>query len=285
MNPEIIYRDICRGYSEINWNGPIFIKHLDIVEQNSLVEVYDKALQDATTKLGRRLEADLTQELIQEGKWTALKEKSIKSCDEDIGELERSKKKISHASQIDSIYKAIEEFKDKKLQLLIEKYSHLTDTAESYASNISREHQILISCYKDKSFTELCFIDDFEYLDNFGTLFQKYYALDFSGDMLKKISISPFFWTLFTLSENFYDFFSIPFYKLTHNQANLLKYAQTYAKVASECGDLPKEYEGNAEKMIMWFFLRRNGGTSVEEEKEQQQQTSNKFRSLLESKR
>lgn len=283
MKPELLYRDICRGFSEIQWRGIVYVKHLDVVEFNSLSEVYDAALERAKG-LGCKTEATLTQEAIERGEWTALKERSIKSYDEDIALIEASKKKILHKDQINSIYDSVLELQKKKMELLIEKYAFLNNSVEAYANHALREQQIFLSCYKDAACNIKYFEEDFEYFKELPEFAAQYAASDLTNESLKKICIAPFFWTLFNLSEQPYNFFGIPLCKLTNNQASLLKYAQTYAKVASECTDLPPEFEGNCDKMLMWFFLRRNGGMSDEEEKQEQQKTANKFRAALNTK-
>jgi hypothetical protein len=256
-----IYHDICRGYSEITWEGPIFIKHLDLMDQSKLQDVYDQALRKAKDS-GARTENDIVKDLMANGKWPRLKEKSIKSCDEDIAQLELSKRKIKHLDQINGIYNAIEELKQKRIDLLTEKYSLIENSAEGFANYAQKEAQIAATCFRDVNFTNPAFGEDFEYLDkqSFNNLYNAYSSKDCSGEELKKLCIDPAFWTLFTLTENPYYFFGVPLYKLTINQAALLRYASNYCKIVSEISDLPEQFEGNPDKMVMYWYFKRNGG-------------------------
>lgn len=280
MTPEILYRDICRGFSEINWNGPVFIKHPDTFDANELSAVYDEALIRAKT-LGLKTEAELTQELILAGKWTRLKEKSISSCDEDIAQMELSKKKIVAQSQIDQIYDAILELKKKKSDLLNAKYAYFTVSAESYANMAYRDRQMFLTSFRDKALTKPAFDEEFEYIENFNELSSLFYVFDFGADNIKKICVSHFFSNLFNISTNLYDFFGKPLWTLTQNQSNLIRYAQTYAKVAHEINDLPPEYEGNADKILMWYFLRQNAGSTGDQEKQAQDALNAKLRATV----
>ncbi len=285
MKLELIYRDICRGYSELLLPEKVFVKHLNTLEESSLQEVYDTALQKAKD-LGALPESEIVKKLIQEGKWTDAKERSIKSCELDMAQLESSKKKIQDYHQIHGVYNAIEELRGKRLGLLEERYSLIKNSAEGFAANTMREQQMLMTCFKDLEFTEKKFNEEFEYFDAYKTndLYNSYYTLMsyFGGDYLKKLTINTFFWPLFTLSENPFDFFGIPLYKLTTNQGNLLRYGNNYAKVASETGDLPAEFEGNPDKIVMYWYWKRNGGDQA---KDEQQATANKFRQVLNSRK
>lgn len=272
MKPEIVYRDICRGYSE-DQEAPAYFKHLSVLETNSLADIYDKYLERSKT-LKLKSEKELTEELISEGKWTRLKETSIKSCEEDISRLEISKRKIDHESAIDSIYDAIQEYKDKRISLLTEKYNHIQVSAESYANTAAREHQLFISCFKDRELKTSYFIEEFEYCDFSGL---NYYNNEINTDDIKKLCISNFFVNIFMLSENLYNFFGVPLVQLTQHQINLLKYAQTYAKVASEVQDMPEKYEGNPDKMLMWFYLMRNQGGTFAQDKTAQEELNRKM--------
>ncbi len=285
MKPELVYRDICRGYSELAWDGPVFVKHIDLLEESVLQEIYNSALQKALN-LGAKSESQIIKELISAGSWTAMKETSIKSCETDIAQLEGSKRKICDIIQINGIYNAIEELKKKRLDLLEERHDLIKNSAEAFALGQMCEQKIIFTCFDDVNFVNKKFNDDFEYLESHksNNLYNLYYELmgNFGGDGLKQLTINDFFWPLFTLSENIADFFRQPLYKLTINQANLLRYASNYSKVTSEIGDIPEEFAGNADKMVMYWYWKKNGG---ERAKDDQKETTNKLRNMFNSRK
>ena len=58
---------------------------------------------------------------------------------------------------------------------------------------------------------------------------------------------------------------------------NLLKYAETFSKIATEISDF-KGYDENADKMLMYWYYVKNGG---EEEDSKKEQNVSKFRSQI----
>lgn len=276
MSPEVGYRDICRGYSEINWNGPAFIKHLTTEEHNEIVSHYDKQFERGRG-LDLPTEKEATEEMIAAGKWTRPKEKTFMSIDEDLSRYEMQKKKIQHFSQIDPLYNQIKELKDKRIRLLEDKYARMTLTAESYASSRARDYQIQLSCFRDKALTQPLFDEDFEYED-LSDFYGIYNSAEIGSDTLKKICVSFFFRNLYSVNENLFYLFHKPLYQLSMNQISLLRYAKTFSKVAEEAADYPKEFEGEADKILMWYYVRQNGGVSKEEEQAEQSKQVSKYR-------
>jgi hypothetical protein len=65
------------------------------------------------------------------------------------------------------------------------------------------------------------------------------------------------------------------------NQISLLRYAKTFSKVAEDAADYPKEFEGEADKILMWYYVRQNGGVSKEEEKGEQDKITAKMRATI----
>jgi hypothetical protein len=277
-NIKQIYRDICRGYSEVSWSGPVFVRHLDTIEMNEVLNKIEDYKNHAIVNLGLKTEDQLTKELIESGDWPVLKERSIKSCDEDIENLELSKKSINNEGQINDIYDAIEEYKEKKRSLLTEKYSMIKMSAELYAHKLGREYMAEISCYRDRGFTQP--IGSLEY-ENTEHLLNSLLSIDVSSDKLKEIAIQPFFFSLFTLSEDIYNFFGKPLYSLTYNQVNLLRCAKTYAQIAYETSDVPDKYASVPDKLIMWHILKKNSGTTEESAKQKGDELETKLKQTL----
>lgn len=278
-NTKQIYRDICRGYSEINWNGPVFVRHLDTLEMNDVTDKIEEYKLYGIQNLGLKSEDDLTAELIKSGKWPALKEKSIKSCDEDIDNLEVSKKNIKNEGQIDDIYDAIIEYREKKSKLIQEKYSLMPLSAELYAHKLGREYMAELSCFRDKEFTAP--VGPLEYEDSAEKLLNSLFSIDITADQLKEICIQPFFWSVFTMSEDISRFFGKPLYSLTYHQVNLLRCGKNYAQIAYETSDAPEKYAKIPDKLVMWNILKKNGGVTEEDAKREEDARQLKLQQTL----
>lgn len=281
MKPELLYSEICQGYSEIEWNGRCFIKHLTPVEQNSLQKYYDEAYQRALS-LGAKTEKEVTHDLIRDGKWSAAQEIAIENHEKDIERLELSKSKIKSLQQIDSIYDLLQYSRGKRIELLTEKSNLISSTAEIYADKELRSRQMIVSCFRDVEFKSRIFEDSsFDYINeiSFATLSNSFFSkiYDINADSLKELCVSKFFYNLFSLAEKSFDFFQIPVFKLTGFQVNLLKYAETFSKIATEISDF-KGYDENADKMLMYWYYVKNGG---EEEDSKKEQNVSKFRSQI----
>lgn len=278
MSPEGAYRDIVRGYSVLP-DSPIYVRHDNTEGFNLIQTEYDKAYKRATEELRLPTEKQETTRILSAGLWTDAKERTLASIDSDISRMELSKKKISHESQINPLYDAIEELRGKKADLWREKYSLFDHTAESYANHRARDYQIYNSCYRE-DLKEKYFSDPIEDID-FSRIYKKYNDLEINSNIIKKICVSHFFRNLFSISENIYYLFCKPFHELTVYQISLLRFSSTFSKVAEEAPDYSPEFEGNPEKILMWFYVRQNGGASREELEEEKKIQGDKFKALL----
>lgn len=283
MKSESIYADICKGYFELSYGGRCYVKHLTPVEQNALQEFYNESIERGVS-LGCKRESEIVDSLIREGKWSLAEERAIKSYDDNIAQLEKSKPKIKSLQQIDSIYDSIENYRSKKIDLLTKKYSLIYNSAEQYAETEFKNKQMVATLFRDLQFSIPVFSsqEEFDYSDGaeFRKLcadyFEKTYAI--GSDALKLLCVSPFFVNLFSIAGQPFNFFQIPVYKLTHFQVSLLKYAETFCKVVQESPNIPDEYLEIPDKILMYFYYIRNGGL---EEENKQQDSINKMRQAI----
>ncbi len=257
MKSEILYKEICQGYSERN---DIFVKHLTPIELSEIQEVYDEGLKRAVD-LGALPEAEIIKTLMREGVWSEDKEFEIRQLETSLDQLELSKKRIKSISEIDPLYDSIQQTKADLLTLFVER-QHLTSScAEIYAFNRMREKQSLVSCYQDRELTKPVNDEDLQV------------DLNINVDDLKKLCISSVFSSLWSLSDQPFNFFSIPIVKLTQNQVNLLRLAGTYSMAANRYS-YPVRFTGIADKILMHYLARENGALSEEEEKIQQKSST-----------
>lgn len=271
---EQIYSEICYGYSEIG--DGCRIRHLSFVEQSFLQKHYDEAFKWAK-QAGLKTEEEILNERHYDGSWPISKAMHLKSLQQKIDGLERSKPKVKTRAQIDSIFDSLCKLREESKTYIQEKYSFLNESAEMYADSRLRFHHILASVEKDghpfKTEEELDYYDSYNELEK--SYFIKLSVIN--PDNIKKICIESFFYNSFSLVESPSDFFGVPVFKLSTFQTSLLKLGQTFAKVATEISDLPKEYDKCPERMLMYWYFLQNGGKQVEEE---QENVSNKFKSL-----
>ena len=116
-----IFRDICRGYSEINFqNSPVYVKHISTQEQVDLDEVYQNEL-DRLIKKGLPSNKDRLDTIIKEGLWSNEDEIWISSQKDYILRMEESKKNIILKSQIDKQALQIKNAEQKLNEKLLEK--------------------------------------------------------------------------------------------------------------------------------------------------------------------
>ena len=272
---EQIYSEICDGYS-VGEN--LKFRHISFAEDSKLKRFYDEGLRKALN-LGLSLEKDELIKKVKSGLWSQAKELQIKTIRNQIDALERSKKNIKTFDQIDSIYDSIESDKAKLKELNIERFGVLKNTAENYAENYYRNYIIAETIILNNEKITIDALDEmgefeFSIIENF--FLTKNYNSNY--DNLKKICIKPFFYSIFNLSDKPFNFFLKPLYQLTIQQVNLLRTGETFAKIANEVPDLFPEYEGNPDKMLMFWYAVKNGAWEKHEELKQQ---GNKLNSLF----
>lgn len=268
---EQIYSEICQGYSE---NKSFRARHLSFVEESKLKKHYFVSL-DKYLSLGCKSEDSILDDLIRQNKWSLSKESHMKILRNQLEGLERSKSKIKSFDQIDPLYDNIEEIKKDIREISMERYSLLSESAEVKAESRLRFYTMAASIltfenggYKEIKEDFLDSLSDREFLEIESFYLIKMHNLTYEN--IKKICIDPFFYSSFTISDKPFDFFRKPLVELTTFQVTLLRIGETFSKVANEVPDLPKEYEGNPDKMLMFWYAVRNGAKEIEQKQKTQ---------------
>lgn len=247
-----IFADICRGYSEAEWNGPVYLKHLSHFEQVDLDSCYDEYFAIAVKKKLPKISEKL--EWLEKKKlWVRKNEGELATQKAYVANLEKTLKLLFLKSQIDEHKKTIEKEKQKYHEMVAEKDALLSLTCEKYAEQKMYNHYIYISFYKDKKLENKLFTSkEFDNLDESETddLFRIYIdtSSEFSEKNIKKLSVSSIFTTYFYVSEDNNNFFGKPMCYLSYNQLNLLYYANYFKQIIQNL-KIPDNIRDDAEKI------------------------------------
>lgn len=151
---------------------------------------------------------------------------------------------------------------EKRLDALLMKKDYLMgSTAEKYANQQSFHYQVINSFYKDDKLTQKLEIDDTsnEEYEELVKIYHKYQER-MGGDAIKKIAISPFFTSIFSMSgDNAYYFYGRPVVNLTNHQTNLFMWGRYFKSLMGQYGDrLPKDMNDNPDDMLEFFEITQN---------------------------
>lgn len=249
-----IYAEICRGYSEANWNNSvIFIKHLSVFEQTDIDNCYERELKRAIER-GIPTESDKLKFLEKRKIWTKKDEAELFREKDYLENLRKTRAKAAlklQANQIDSQIKESQQ----KINKIVSKRNHLIDiTAEKVAELKSQFEYIRLSFFTDRQLTIPLFnhndinkLDD----DDSNKLLELYIDCieRFKHDIVRKIAIKDFFTGSFYLcGDNIPAFFQKPMVSLTNYQVNLLNYGQYFKSIITQ-NDIPVEMLDDPEKL------------------------------------
>lgn len=259
-----VYSEIVRGHSSFKIKDQtIYIKHLDLVSQSPIDEVYDKHYNKAIEKGVPSLK-DRLNFLNEQEQWTNEDESKMKDAEAFIRGLKASKKNLYLKSQLDSQNQLIEEEEKKYFAKFSEKHGLVGTVAENYANKKLNEAYLLYSTYKDDACSRLYFSEE-EYDD----LDMKDFALVESGyqqclskfneQNLKKVALASFFQNIYMLAgDSMIDFFGKAAAQLTFYQVELLSYGSFFKAILSGQHKPPEELMDDPDKLIDWYTSSGN---------------------------
>lgn len=262
------YMEICRGYSSATWmKAPIFIKHLNVFDQTKIDQFRAEALRAALAR-GIKPENDILAYLEKKGLWTVKEAKELVQEEAYLENLRKTRSKIAFKIQADQLDKQIGEAERKIYQLAAKRSKLIGKTAERVADDKTQYEYVRLSFFKDVALTDPLFtLEDIGQLSDAESQAAMILYVDsinrFSQDVIKNISIQPFFTNYFYLcGEDLFNFFRRPIYELTMYQVNLLSYAQYYKAIMSQ-NDIPKDIAGNPDKIEDFVNRSRNAKNIV----------------------
>ena len=269
-----IYAEICRGYSESEWNGKVvYVKHLTAFGQTEIEVFQEKAVEDAL-KRGILSEEERIKWLIAKGLWSTKEDADITAEKSFVENLEKTLSIAALEIQRKQLRGQLKEGKERLDKLLEKKSQVIGLTAERVAEQRTQYEHVRLSFFWDVEMTTPIFTkDDIEQLSDGDsmTILVRYIDIinRFSATNLRKIAIQPFFTNYFHLcAEDIRSFFGKPIVELTSSQANLLAYGQYFRSIFTH-NDIPKEIETNPDKIEDFVTKTKNMKEMMSHVKEQ----------------
>lgn len=270
---KVVFSEILRGYTLVDSPsyGRVKIKHFNNFDSADL-DIKNKFFYEKAVSEGLPTREERIDFLLEENIWTEEKSKKILQLKSLLSGLKNSKSKVFLQSHIDHINKDILQNQAELSALELSKEELIGFCAESYASRRVNEHYMFNALLNEKG-DKLFSTEEFEELEESKVmeliaLYNKS-TQRFKSESLKKISVSPFFTSMFYLSENnAYSFFGKALVYLTFYQIELFGYGR-YFKSMIENSDSkpPEEISSNPEKLIEWFDSSKSAQEALDKGK------------------
>lgn len=270
---KVIFSEILRGFTLVDSEnyGKIRVKHFTNFDSAEL-DIKNKLYYDKALKEGLPTRNDRIDYLLKENIWTEEKNKDVLQTKSMLAGLRNSKSKVFLQSHIDNINKQIAENQSKLTGLELEKEELIGFCAENYASRRINEfymYNALLRAGGEKLFTE----NEFEELEEhklveLAGIYNKS-TTKFGSENLKKISLSPFFTSLFYLcTDNAHVFFGKPLVELTFYQIELFGYGRYYKSLMENSEtQVPDDVKEDPEKLVEWFDSTKSARETLEKSK------------------
>jgi len=256
---------ISRGCSVSEYNSkPLYIKHFNIFDQETLDLAYDKRLSKLE-KQGIPSEKERLKELQEEGKWGAKQKKQIAEKEVYIKNLKNTKNALVLPSQKQQIQDKIESSEKEISTLYAERDSLLNNTADYFANRYLNDISIYESFYKTESLEEHFFSqEEFEDLErkeiyDLVLLYNESFKT-ISIDIIKELALSGLFVNYFNINENSpNELFNRSPLELTFYQVNLITYCKIFKSIFKNIPNIPDEIKDDPDKLLE---LAEGGGES-----------------------
>lgn len=250
-----LFRDICRGYSEIQFQGsPIYIKHFNTHDQVFLDDIYDETYEQAKIK-GLPTEEEKITFLIKQGSWSEKKEKEITYTQDYINRLQQSKKSIILKSKIDKQNEQIKKAQEELSEKLNEKRGLLGLTCEQRAENTLNDYYIYYSLFSDKSLDKYQFESPEEFFEleqEYVELVREYndYISNFSETNIQSVILEDFYYSYFPFCDDTVGFFGKPVANLSHHQLKLIVYTRVFKNILETADNIPDKIKKDPQALL-----------------------------------
>jgi hypothetical protein len=261
-----LYRDIAFGYSRVldKNKSPIFIKHIKELEKEHSYENYEIYVETAERK-GLKREKDIIKDLIEAEIWTKKEEDRIFEIREELSKLSETLNKLIIKKQKETINSRIRDISLELMSLEGTRKESLGLTAEGFANKKQSEDTILYTFFKNDKLTEPLYSkEEFDLLTDeevaeLSSLYFKVMFEDFGTENLRKISISPFFMTLYHVcDDSIFAFFGRPVLQLSHLQVALFTLGKYYKNIMKNSKPCPESYQKSPEGLLEWFEMQNS---------------------------
>lgn len=262
MNEEIstlryLYKDVINGYSKVEEKS-VYVKHLKERDIGNIEERKIR-LKEEAKRNGLLDEKQKIELLIEQELWTKVKEDDIEKIRKEVLHLKESKKKLVLGHQIKQFNKKIDRQQKLFLDLHRERSENLGFVAETYSDKKINEEIVRDTFFKGEDLKEAFFSEEeFQELSNAEldayTVLYSAVNSQFSENILKKISVCPFFVNSFFICENNPNlFFGKPVVELTNYQIDIFSYGRYFKQIMSECKNPTHDLYEEPQKLIEYY--------------------------------
>ena len=255
INYRRIFRDICRGFSEVEFDGKSgYIKHFGSFDQVDLEDAFDKYFSSAKDR-GVPTEKESLDRLIDDGQWSSEDDKKIKKERSFLESLLEQKKNLILKSKIDAKSKQIKQQRQKVSDLELEKKSLLGYTCEKYAGDRVNDFYIIRSFFKDSELNDPFFDEsEFNELDvkYVSEIVLKYNLIigEISEENVKRMVLDPFFFAYFPFIETTEGFLGKPACWLSNSQLQMMLYARVFKNIFDNNDNIPDAIRQDPDALI-----------------------------------
>ena len=212
-------------------------------------------------KINELIEKEKEKEIFKDGIWTAEQENKIKDIKMFIEGMNEHLSKSFLYSKRKIFKKEIYDAEIRLNSLISQKNYFIGKTAESFANDKARYYQILSSFYKDEGLKNklIDLIPEEELYIELKELYEKSMQ-KINGKTIKKISLSPFFYSMYSMcGDNAYYFYGKPISNLTNFQIDLMSYGRYFKDMLSKYGSkIPDEMNEDPDDIMEWLSINQN---------------------------
>lgn len=272
-----IYSEIVVGYSIAIFNSEIvYIKHpnnITLLEFDfKYQQKYSKFLADGVASEKEKINL-----LIRDGLWSEKKEQQITDIRSTIDQLYTSKRNHYSLREINAYNEQIKTNQGFLLELLTERMSLIGNSAELMARRILDTEQIVSSFFKDDELKHKVFggVEDIsdDQLDSIFSLYEQF-TKNTSDSMIRRLSVSNDFQSIFNLTDNLYYFYGRAVSQLTHYQSRLAQYGNYFKTILNNDPKPPDQIRNDPEALEDWFFARTNIQKTMDKDEAEGKSTS-----------
>jgi len=264
-----IFISISKGYSVANLNGKkVKIKHFDTEDQAEVDELYAN-FYDSAILSGLPTEKDRLITLEKQNFWTKKDEDKVYAIETFLGQLNKTLSRISIPSQRDALEKQIREENEKLKKLKDEKFSFIGQTAEIHANKklndcfirhaIRKYDDLNQKYYTDEDFDNL---EDYE-VNGMVVAFNETVG-KITSNVIKKITLQPFFQNYFYLTDSISDFWGKKILDLTIFQSEISYWGRYFKSIIQNSeSKIPDEIVQNPDELVRFMNLTSEAQKSL----------------------
>jgi hypothetical protein len=264
-----LFSDIIQGYTLAHYRGQkVLIKHFTSLDQGLIDSDYDQFFQNARQE-GLPTSEERVRLLIEQGIWTDKDEGFIAQQKFFISNLQRTKSKLSWASEIEAINKQISEAETELNKKLKDKTDLIGMVAESFAARKLNESYIFHAFRHAKdvrlNYFDTTFFEDLSSIEmgELASLYNKNLSPFASGN-LKKIGLAYFFQSVYSIcDDNPFTFYGKAVCDLTFYQSEIFTYGRFFKSILSSEIKPDEETLSDPDKLIDWYMSSKNAQSMI----------------------